>query len=375
MGRSGGGGGFGGGRSGGFSGGFRRSGGFSGGAGRGRSGRSGGFGSFGGGFGGRPAGPPPGRAYSGGGSSFWPFLAGMSLGRATSSRRPAPMGGPAGPVAPGAGGAGCMGGCGTILGFIVALALIFALISTFASCGSGAAGSGGTADVPSSTVEREALPADSAHITGWFTDADGGWIRDSSKLERGLKEFHDKTGVAPYVYILPNGTTTSVSALSSEAERLYEELFDDEAHFLLVFCDDGAGSFNAGYAMGTQVGAIMDDEAINILSSYLDRWYSDYSISEEEIFSNAFADTGERIMSVTVSPVVPIAIVGGVVVVAALVFVGVKRYRQSKEREAEKLKEALETPLETFGDQDLDDLEEKYRPSAGAGDGDDSKID
>ena len=46
---------------------------------------------------------------------------------------------------------------------------------------------------------------------------------------------------------------------------------------------------------------------------------------------------------------------------AGLVYFGVKNYRASKEREAKRMEEVLNTPLETFGDQDLEDLEKKYQ--------------
>ena len=131
--------------------------------------------------------------------------------------------------------------------------------------------------------------------TGYYTDADGDWIHNASQLESGLRHFYKKTGVQPYVYILPNGTTTSTSDLQSRAEKLYGELFTDDAHFILVFCDDGEGGYNCGYAVGSQAKTIMDSEAISILADYLDRYYSDFSLSEEEIFSKAFSDTAEHI--------------------------------------------------------------------------------
>ena len=131
--------------------------------------------------------------------------------------------------------------------------------------------------------------------TGYYTDADGGWIHNPEFFEGSLRYFGQMTGVQPYVYILPNGTTTSTSDLQSRAEKLYGELFTDDAHFILVFCDDGEGGYNCGYAVGSQAKTIMDSEAISILADYLDRYYSDFSLSEEEIFSNAFAKTAEHI--------------------------------------------------------------------------------
>ena len=104
----------------------------------------------------------------------------------------------------------------------------------------------------------------------------------------------------------------------------------------------------------------MDDEAIAILADYLDRYYNDYSISEEEIFSKAFADTGERIMTVTKSPLPVIAVCVAVVVVAVLIFIALKKRREQREREQKRAEEILKTPLEKFGDQEIEDLADKY---------------
>lgn len=357
-GRSGGGGGFrGGGRSfGGFSGG-RRSSGRSFGSGLGGGPRPGGFGSprpgvFGGGFAPRPT-----RSFfgGGGGSGIWPFLAGMGIGR--SMNNSVPPAGPAGPAPQGP--AQGSGGCGRGCIVVVIVALVCALISTaftsVTSC------STSTVEITASTHEREALPADAAEKTALYDDADGDWIHSPAVVEQGLEEFYDLTGVRPFLYILPNGTSTSATELGQVALQLYDELFDDEAHFVLVFCDDGQGSFTCGYAAGSQAKSVMDDEAIGILSDYLDRYYQDLSIDQEEIFSRAFADTAKRIMTVTTSPIVYVAgAVAVIAVVGGIVFVVHKR-AEARQSEQEHLEEVLNTPLETFGDKKLNDLEEKYR--------------
>ena len=236
--------------------------------------------------------------------------------------------------------------------------LVSLLAGGMRSCSSSSAG------VTTSTVERTALPASATTETAYFTDADGGWISSPSKLEKGLKAFYRETGVQPYVYILPNGEETSASELGNRADALYDELFQDEGHFLLVFCDDGAGSFNCGYTIGSQAKSVMDNEAVEILSDYLDRYYNDYDLSEEEIFSKAFEDTGERIMTVTPSPFRPLAIAAVVVGVGAVIAFIVKRRSDDKRREQEHTERVLNTPLEKFGDADLHDLEKKYESAA-----------
>ena len=201
--------------------------------------------------------------------------------------------------------------------------------------------------------------------TGYYTDADGDWIHNASQLESGLRHFYKKTGVQPYVYILPNGTTTSTSDLQSRAEKLYGELFTDDAHFILVFCDDGEGGYNCGYAVGSQAKTIMDSEAISILADYLDRYYSDFSLSEEEIFSKAFSDAADRIMTVTGSTArTTTKVLGGVAVVALIagtVIIVVKKRDEQKKAEAKRTQEILNTPLEKFGSDEVEELAKKYQ--------------
>lgn len=329
MGRSGGarGGGF---RGGGFRGGGRSFGGFSGG------GRSGGR-SFGGSFGGgRSAGGPlpgghrpirtgpifinTGRRYYGGGS----YRRGWG---------------------PGA-------GIATVVVLVIILMVLFSYIFSVG-------GASGGSSIQRSTYEREKLPASAVTETAYYTD-EGGWFSNRAQLESGMRQFYEDTGVQPYLYLLENGSVTSVSQLTDMAEEMYPQLFTDEGHFLLVFCDDGYGSYNCGYAVGSQAKTVMDDEAIAILADYLDRYYNDYSISEEEIFSKTFADTGERIMTVTKSPLPVIAVCVAVVVVAVLVFITLKKRREQREREQQRAEKILNTPLEKFGDQAVEDLADKY---------------
>ena len=177
----------------------------------------------------------------------------------------------------------------------VLFSVVFAAFTAF-----GAASSTLAPNIPflaqaAAAEQRSAAAATVRAETGYYTDADGDWIHNPGLLERGLRYFYQMTGVEPHVYILPNGTTTSSSELQSYAEHLYSELFPDNWHFILLFCDDGEGGYNCGYAVGSQAKTIMDSEAISILADYLDCYYSDFSLSEEEIFSNAFIKTAEHI--------------------------------------------------------------------------------
>lgn len=351
MGRSGGGGGgfSGGGRSGGFSGGGRRSGGF-----------SGGFGGFGGGRSARPAGGPR----PGGGPMPQPHIhVGVPFFGGFGGFRRSPMPGGA---AMGGGCGGCMGG---IMGLILAALLIALLTTGLSTCGGGRYGSGvyvtGHSEGQASATVREKLPADAVTRTDYYTDADGDWIHSAGRLTEGLEEFYDKTGVQPYVYILPNGTTTSVDELTARAEQLYGELFQDEGHFLLVFCDAGDGTFNCGYTVGTAASAIMDTEALDILADELNYAYNNAS-SDEGVFSDAFSSTADRIMSAAEEEqqgrTTTLVVGGAILVVAAgagIAYV-VKRRRAKEAEEKQRMEDILNTPLEKFGDKDVEDLADKY---------------
>ncbi len=369
MGRSGGGGGGGGFSGGGFSGGGRSSGGFSGGGhSGGRSFGGGGGGGFGGGFGGGrphapggPGGPGPGGPRGGfgfGGFHAPVIIAGNNIGNSGGSG----SGGSGSNNSNNSGGSGCSGFL-YILGILLVIILVGALLGSCDNTGGYDTGSSGS--VAASTVQREALPASASEDVGWYTDTDGDWIHNTSLLTNGLKSFYQQTGVRPYLYILPNGTTTSVSDLQSRAESLYGELFTDEGHFLLVFCDDDEGGYNCGYAVGSQAKTVMDSEAISILGDYLDRYYSDMSISEEEIFSNAFAKTAERIMTVTGSTArtftVVLGGVAGVAIVAGVVIYVVRKKSADKAAEAKRTQEILNTPLEKFGSDEVEELAKKYQ--------------
>lgn len=267
------------------------------------------------------------------------------------SYAPPPVGAPS--AGTGSAKKGC--GCSTILLVLGLLIVLSSVVSLAFSCA-------GTKIDGTPIVERAPLAATAVVETGYYTDEDGDWVHSPSKLENGLREFYRQTGVQPYVYILPNGTTTSTQELGTFAEQRYDELFSDEGHFLLVFCDDGDGGFNCGYAVGSQARSVMDDAAIDVLADNLDKNYRNYSLDEEEIFSKAFADTAETIMKKddTVYNAVVSLVTVLVIVLVYVAYRVVRTKKQEKERARQFQEELLRTPLEKFGDQDVEELSRKY---------------
>ena len=106
----------------------------------------------------------------------------------------------------------------------------------------------------------------------------------------------------------------------------------------------------------------MDDAAVDVLADNLDRCYRNYSLDEEEIFSQAFADTADTIMAK--DEAVGNAVISLVtVLVIVLVYVAyriVRTKRQERERARRLQEEILRTPLEKFGDHEVEELSKKY---------------
>ncbi len=291
----------------------------------------------GGGFGGLGGGGRSFGGMGGGGRSFGGGFGGRSLGGGF-----------------GGGGGYYGGGCSSV-GCLVAIVIAIVLVA-FLAFGSGSCSS---SDVQKSTVQREALPSSAVTETGYYTD-EGGWISSPSTLEAGMRHFFEETGVQPYLYILPNGSISSTQQITDMADELYGQLFDDQGHFLFVFCDNNMGQYYYGGHIGAQAESVLDDEALTIFLQYLDRYYYDTSLSEEELFSEAYASTADRIMEVTPSPVVPVAICIAVIVVAICIVAFVRHRSKAKAEEQRRQQEILSTPLEKFGDGEVEDLAAKY---------------
>jgi uncharacterized membrane protein len=326
---------------------------------RGGGGRSGGsFGS------GRSFGGSSGRSFGGssgssrGGSSFGGF--GGSF-RPRPVIRPRPVMYRRRPVGGGGGGGG--GGCSTsgCLSIIFVIAFFVFIGMMLLGGGSSYDSASSSGSITASSIAREPLPKGSVNETDYYTD-ELGWIGNQTKLIEGMRYFYQETGVQPYLYLTDtiNGTHYPTSAeLEDFAGTLYDELFTDEAHLLLVFFEYDNGYMN-WYITGNQAKTVVDMEGGDILLDYIDRYYYDTSLSEEEFFSKSFVDAADRMMEVTTSPWVTVGIIGTVALLALILFLwwraAVKRKRE-KERETQ---EILNTPIEKFGETEAEKLAKKY---------------
>lgn len=252
----------------------------------------------------------------------------------------------------GGSGSGC--GCTSML-LVAAVILMIGILLMVSSQ------SMGSTAVTSSTIEREALPRGSVVETGYYTD-ELGWIGNPTTLTAGMKNFYQQTGVQPYLYItdtIGGSHTPSDADAEAFAYAKYNELFSDEAHLLLIFFEYDPNNYHTWYLCGIQAKSVMDSEAMDILLDYIDRYYYQ-DLSDEEFFSKAFNDAGKRIMEVTTSPWIPVLMVAGVIIVVIVLFTWWGKAKAQKNAEDERTKEILNTPLEAFGDSEIDDLAKKY---------------
>ena len=238
--------------------------------------------------------------------------------------------------------------------FVVLIAL--GVISMFGSL----IGNGSDPEVTKSTVQREPLPAGSVVETAYYTD-ELGWINNPTKLTAGMKNFYQKTGVQPYLYLtdtIAGSHMPTDDQVEPFAMDTYDGLFKDEAHLLLIFFEYN-GEYHTWYVTGTQAKTVLDQEAMDILLDYVDKYYYT-DLEDEDMFSNAFNDAGERIMEVTRSPWIPVLIVIAVLAILIVLFVWWSNVKKQKNEEAKQVQDILNTPLETFGDTEAEDLAKKY---------------
>ena len=255
-------------------------------------------------------------------------------------------------------GGGGPGGCLTAIIIFVVLILF---ISALSYSGGSSGGSSSSPEITASTVEREPLPKGSVNETAYYTDMLG-WIGNRTKLESGLKHFYDKTGVQPYLYITDNingNHSPSQSEMESFANGLYDELFTDEAHLLVVFFEYDE-RYMDWYVTGTQAKQVIDTEAADILLDYIDRYYYESGYTDEEFFSKSFSDAADRIMTVTRSPWITVFIIIGVVVLILILFIWWNKSKKQKNLEAKQTEDILNTPLNKFGSTEAEDLAKKY---------------
>lgn len=265
---------------------------------------------------------------------------------------------------------------GCLYSFLLIVIIITLMAVVFGGLWSalyGEQNSNSQSDITYSTTKREPLPSDAVTVkNGYYTD-ELGWITSKSKLESGMKSFYEATGVMPYLYLtdrVDGEIVPKKNDFMNFADAKYDELFTasngqiDEAHLLVIFHEYYDGEYTVYWLAGKQAQAVIDDEAGEILMDYFDRYYYDSAKDNSEYFAAVFKEAGASIMKIT-RPAwyYPTIISGILLIVLAVIAIFALRAKAKKEQD-KRDQEILNTPLETFGDNETtvkaEDLAKKY---------------
>ena len=243
------------------------------------------------------------------------------------------------------------------LGCITALIILFVFFAVFALLANTSSGG-----IPQSTVDRTKLDAKYVTKTGYFEDSTG-WITSSSRLEKGLRAFYEKTGVQPFLYVTEdiNGDTNpSNSEMDAFCAQLYDELFEDEGHILVVSYD----YIGYWYYVGHSAETVFDAEAQEIFETYIDHYADDLVYNQIELdafYANVFSDTADRIMQVTPNYTMYLIIGIVVLIILFVLFRWWQKVKEQKNKEAAHAEAILNADINDLAnDPKLSDLEDKY---------------
>ena len=241
-------------------------------------------------------------------------------------------------------------GLGTLIACLIVFAVVIFSFFMIASDDS---------DV-TSTINREKIENPIPYDNNCIKD-ELGYVENTSKLSKNLKNFYNKTGIQPYIYLKSyDETLTSDSQKDDYAQSWYEQNIDNEDTFLFVYYEDQDPNEIGymAYVNGKQVTSVMDSEAVNIFWNYIDRYWTDNSLSTVEVFTKTFNSTANTIMekSTTSNDIIKIIciIVGIVIVIGGIIYILRMKFKRDKEKAKETV-EILKTPLDKS-----DELRDKY---------------
>lgn len=241
-----------------------------------------------------------------------PRRGGFGFGRPRPARPPR-----AGVPVGGYGGQGC--GCGCLSPIIIVIAVIVVLaFSIPASCSrkssrtsrdtspqvtttqtttqpSGSAGS-------TAAVKRQKLAADKCVESSEWLDDQAGWLSDRQTVIDAERIFYERCGVQPYLVIADevNGSKDyTESDVETYLRKRYDELFSDDGHLILFFCEAQENEYDPYLLVGTDAQQVVDADAENLIYDAIDRWYTDSSLTDDQYFARVFQASSDAIMNGT----------------------------------------------------------------------------
>lgn len=249
-------------------------------------------------------------------------------------------------------------GCSSVLAAVIILIVVLIIVG-ISTC------SFGREEIRESTLERTKLPsADCKKIGDWYEDhMPSSWIHNERELIDGMQAFYSKTGVQPYLVLLPDvdgDKNPSGAKIENKLREIYEEIMPDGGHVIVGFVEGKDSEYATAVCAGAQAEAVMDEEAREILMDYLDYYYTS-DLEDEAYFATAFEKTAEKIMKIDEiksQSVAKIVIIIGVVLIVIVIAVAIVRSKKHKAEQAKADAEILNSDVS--GASGTDPLKEKY---------------
>ena len=191
---------------------------------------------------------------------------------------------------------------------------------------------------------------------------DDGFTKGSALTEAACHEFYLKTGI-PLFFYTAQTYSGDVSTCDAYTVDLYDDLFKDENHVLLAYYDNVHWW---SWEFGDKVEKYMSESDVNELLDEIDYYWDDYSLSNDQVLANGISGYQEELTTVKSGGnglARGLLIAGSVLLVIAIYqFINYGADAKKYEEEAKKLQREiiLSKPLETFGNQEVEDLKDKY---------------
>ena len=191
---------------------------------------------------------------------------------------------------------------------------------------------------------------------------DDGFTEGSGMTEAACYEFYQKTGIPLYFYTVKE-YEKSVSTCDNYTIGLYSGLFKDENHVLIAYYDNVNWW---SWEIGDQVEKYMSESDVNDLLDEIDYYWDDYSLTNDQVLAKGISSYQEKLTTVkdNGNGLATGLIIAGLVMFAIAIYQFINYGADAKkyEEEAKKLEREiiLSKPLETFGNQEVEDLKDKY---------------
>ena len=192
---------------------------------------------------------------------------------------------------------------------------------------------------------------------------DNGFTYNGGKTEDACKVFYEKTGIPLFFYTL--GTYDGAASTCDDyTMQLYDTLFEDENHVLVAYYDNVDWW---SWAIGEKAKFYMNEEDVNDLIDKIYYCYdNNFYPSMDALFADGITEYTEDLTNGNNGAVVfagLLYIVGGFMTLVAIVSYvnkGKDEKRFMEEAQTLRTEQMFSKPLETFGNQEVDDLKEKY---------------